>query len=116
MTFQSIKTRAQYSSLALLLGLGGFAPQAAQAKSDACCGDIPTCFCYKAENGDWLKGGLVKLPASTQTVGLQFKPASVLQNHQKVVITKTDCNTGTAVWAGPDGKGGCTPGFPGLRK
>ena len=60
--------------MAVLSLLGaGIVPGVAHAKSDACCGDPLTCFCYKAENGDWLKGGLAKIPEKAQTKGLKFK-------------------------------------------
>ena len=42
--------------VALLFLAAGLMPSLAYAKSDACCGDPLTCFCFKAENGDWLKG------------------------------------------------------------
>lgn len=57
----------------LLFLAAGLMPSLAYAKSDACCGDPLTCFCFKAENGDWLKGGVRKIPPKAQTKGLQFK-------------------------------------------
>lgn len=59
--------------VALSFLAAGLLPSLAYAASDACCGDPLTCFCYKAENGDWRKGGVRKIPPNAQTKGLQFK-------------------------------------------
>jgi hypothetical protein len=107
----------RYSTLVLLLGLSSLAPRAAFAASDACCGNPLSCFCFKAENGDWLKGGLIKVPQNAQTKGLQFKEVSfVLDSRRKTSDVKGKPHCGAGVWAGPDGTGGCTPGLPDFLK
>lgn len=119
------------SIVILTLVMGSMVTSAAYGASDACCGDPLSCFCYKAENGDWLKGTLSKIPSKVQTKGLQFKETGHLDTTSKAqpqssgsvksdifdrwgkMKTKKDCDTGGGVWAGEDGKGSCTPG---LRK
>jgi len=106
------------SIVSLLFVMSSLATSAAYAVSDACCGDPLTCFCYKAENGDWKKGELAKIPPKAQTKGLQFKEAGQLTANKKTqaeifdrwgkMKTKVSCETGGGIWAGEDGKGSCT--------
>ncbi len=68
----------------MLLMLGGMSMGVTYAASDACCGK-PDCFCFKAENGDWLKGTSIAIPRNAQTKGEQFRardqtPAPMLNN------------------------------------
>lgn len=111
------------SMVVMTLVVGHMMTSAAYAASDACCG-APTCFCYKAENGDWKKGTtMFKIPANAETKGLQFKEAGRLdadkkaqpQGNEKQTIfdrwglkTKEACKAGGGVWAGPDGNGSCS--------
>lgn len=79
-------------------------PNAAYAVSDVCCGDPPSCFCFKDVNDDWKQGGQIKIPSGAQTKGLQFKQPQAYSSFK----TKDSCVNGGWVWAGSDGKGECT--------
>jgi len=70
----------KFCAVALLFVISNMVTSVAFAKSDACCGEPLTCFCYKAENGDWLRGHyLANVPPKADTKGLQFKERDMKQ-------------------------------------
>ena len=130
MKFNLSASHASNTACILLLGMSSLMSSAAYAASDACCGDPLTCFCYKAENGDWKKGGLAKIPPKAQTKGLQFKEAGHLTTDKKTqavssetifdrwgnLKTKKACDVGGGVWDGGTGQVGCTGPRTGSQK
>ncbi|MDP1894891.1 MAG: hypothetical protein Q8K87_12255 [Hydrogenophaga sp.] len=59
---------------------------------------------------------LTKQPSSSGTTETVKIPVTEKTSQPRLAVIQPGCKGGLSVWAGPEGKGGCTPGLPDLHK
>ncbi|MES2941912.1 MAG: hypothetical protein V4772_03470 [Pseudomonadota bacterium] len=106
---------AKKAAPVILVCAGAFTTNMAHAGWIAqflCAGDNSPAQC-RSHLPDILK--LTKQPPSSSTTETKT-PVTEKTGQPRLAVIQPACKGGVNVWAGPEGKGGCTPGFPDLRK
>lgn len=112
---------AKKAAPVILVCAGAFATNMAHAGWIArflCAGDNDPRLC-RSHLPDILK--LTKQPASSDTTERRVTetakiPAAEKTGQPRQAVAQASCKGALNVWAGPEGKGGCTPGLPDRHK